>query len=254
MDVLKYEEKYETIELSQAVYNKTQQYPFCLLVTGTGSGKTFITIRTAWMINKQAGLIVFMPKSKKVENGWKKSIEAFNTAMGADIKLFQFHYEQMRDKTQGEKEIADALQQLRHEKRDIVIAYDEAHKLKLSVSGSMNLSTKFALRLKALPDIKAHIGLAAKPLPNSYLDAGSYFVMAGFYKNVSEFLKEHIMFRDKYHRPIVKDPYTKKTGSEFFRDFKRLDKQLNDICVYMDTEHLLPNRIEKTKTYQLDNQ
>lgn len=108
-----YQEKELTVRLSEALMDKCFQYRMPLITTDTGSGKTYATIRTAYLLDPKAHLMIFVPKAKLIEAGWDHSIAAFNEAMGSSLTYNQFSYSQLTSKS-GPDDIKKALQNILH--------------------------------------------------------------------------------------------------------------------------------------------
>lgn len=248
-----YEEKIETVSLSEALFKKMKYLKFCMITTGTGSGKTYVTIRTAWLHDPRTALLAIMPQSKVKEKGWVRSIEAFNQAMGSDITIEQFNYKQLTTKN-GPTNIRNTIEKWKAEGRPIILIYDEAHAIKTPVNGKHSQQSKAAQELNLHPDIQHVIGITATPSPNSYLDWAAFFVMAGFYSSKNKFLKEQIRFYDERHNPVTKDRDTKKPARYLFKDPDKLDRLINEFTIYMDTSHLLPPIHTETIKFQLENE
>ena len=106
---MRYQERPLTVDLSQALLDKTFNNRLTLLTTDTGSGKTFIALRTAYLLDPNAHLLIFMPKAKQVEGGWEKSLAAFNEVMGSTLTADSFSYSQLTTKN-GPDDIQQAIQ------------------------------------------------------------------------------------------------------------------------------------------------
>lgn len=250
MRSLIYEERATTVDLSTTIFKKFQQLDFVMLTTKTGTGKTFVGIRTAYLLSPNTHILAFMPKSKILEGGWETSVEAFNQAMNASISVTSFSYSQLNTKD-GPNHIKEAIKQ--HEDRPILLIFDEAHMLKLSSSGQVSKRAKRALDLAKVEAIDKTLGMSATPIPNSYLEAATYFILAGFYKNKTQFIKEQILHFDAYFSPLTRDPYTKEIRRDYFRDPDLLDEYINQISVHLEGDHLLPPVDDIFYTFALDD-
>lgn len=247
-----YEERDETIVLSEDLYKVAKKYPFALLTAGVGSGKTYVTIRTAHMIDKNAFILLIAPLSKINEGSWEPSVEAYNKAMGSNIDIFSINYDQLIAKD-GPGRISNALEGAYNEKRKIVLIFDEAHIIKLSSNGNVSQTAKRAMELSSLDVIDYTIGATGTPLANSYIDYGTYFVMAGFYDNKTQYLNEQVIRWDEYFAPIVKNRTTGKIDRYAFYDPDKIEDLQNKITVYVETEHLLPPAKEHWVEFDMEN-
>lgn len=247
-----YQERDDTVNLSKELYDVTTKHPFSLLTTGVGSGKTYVVIRTIYMIDPTAFILLIAPLSKIKEDSWAPSVDAFNQTMGSDLKLFGTNYDQLLSK-KGEKHISNALESALSDNRKVIIVYDEAHVIKLSSSGKISQTAKKAIQLSQLNIIHKTIGATGTPLANSYVDYGTYFIMAGFYKTKTQYLNEQILSWDDYHAPLVKNRYTGEIDRQLFRDPDKIERLQNDITVYAETDHLLPPASSHQIDFDIDD-
>lgn len=252
MGDFQYEEREETIVLSEELYNVTQKHPFALLTAGVGSGKTYVTIRTAHMIDEEAFILLIAPLSKINEGSWEPSVGAYNETMGSNIDIFSINYDQLIVKD-GPTRISNALEKAYNEKRTIVVIYDEAHIIKLSSNGKISQTAKMAIELSQTNVIDYTIGATGTPLANSYVDYGTYFIMAGFYDNKTQYLNEQVIRWDEYFAPIVKNRATGKIDRYAFYDPEKIERLQNEITVYAETAHLLPPAKEHWVNFKMAN-
>jgi len=248
----RYEERKETVALSEHLKHVTDQHPFALLTTGVGSGKTFVAIRMAYLYDPNAFLLVIAPKSKIEEHSWEPSVEAFNRTMNSDLTIYSTNYDQLQAKD-GPKNISDQLEQACDENRTVILIYDEAHVIKLSPDGTISKTAKLAIQLSQTNVIDHTIGATGTPLANSYVDYGTYFVMAGFYTSKSKYLKEQVIQWDQYFAPVVKNPVTGKIDRNLFWEPDKIDAMQNSITVYDETEGLLPPYKEHWVPFTMSN-
>lgn len=248
-----YEERSETIALSEDLYHTTQQYPFALLTAGVGSGKTYIAIRAAYLIDPNAFILMVGPLSKVKEGSWEPSVDAFNKEMDSTLSIFSINYDQLITK-KGPSIISDQLEPAYNANRTIIVIYDEAHVIKLSANGKISQTAKRALELSKLSVIDYTIGATGTPLANSYIDYGTYFVMAGFYENKTQYLNEQVLRWDDYFAPDVTNHITGKIERHLFKDPDKIETLQNKISVYAETEHLLPAYEEHDIVFAMENQ
>lgn len=247
-----YQERDETILLSEDLHNTVKQYPFALLTAGVGSGKTYICIRTAYLIDPRAFVLIIAPLSKIKEGSWEPSVEAFNQAMGSDMTIYSTNYDKLITKG-GPKKISEQLKNAVDQKRTVILVYDEAHIIKLSSDGKISQTAKRAIELSQLNVIDYTIGATGTHLANSYVDFGTYFIMAGFYNNKTQYLNEQILRWDEYFSPDVKNKFTGEIDRHAFRDPDKIERMQNAINVYAETDHLLPPFEDHWVEFKMDN-
>lgn len=247
-----YQERDETVVLSESLYTTAKTHPFALLTAGVGSGKTYITIRTAYLLDPRSYLIMIAPLSKIKEGSWEPSVDAFNREMGSDIQIYSTNYDQLLS-AKGPQKISNQLKQAAAEKRTIILVYDEAHIIKLSSNGQISQTAKRAIELSKLNVVDYTIGATGTPLANSYVDYGTYFIMAGFYENKTQYLNDQILRWDKYFAPDIKDRQTGQIDRNLFRDPEKIESMQNSITVYAETEHLLPEIRDHWVEFKMDN-
>lgn len=241
----------KTVKLSEAIIEKFKNNRLVLLTTGTGSGKTYVTIRTAGLISNDTVLLIFAPKSKILDNSWQESIDSYNQAKNTNITQQSFTYAAINTE-KGPKNIKEILTTAHAKGKKVLLVLDEAHEIKLSSAGKISSRAKKMITLAQAPEITHILGVTATPAPNSYLDYGTYFIMNGYYKNKTQFLTDQVkMFNDR-HAPIVKD----QSGTihrEYFNDPDKLDKYINDITVYMDTSEDNPDMQSYYQDFEIDD-
>ena len=93
---------------------------------------------------------------------------------------------------------------------------DEVHRIKLAGNGKISKRSTMILKLAKQPFITTVLGLSATAFSNSYLDVAPYLVMAGYYRNKTEFLRKHIKKYDKYRQPVVTDDMGRITRDAFY--------------------------------------
>ena len=246
-----YQERDETIALSEDVYRVASKYPFALLTAGVGSGKTYIAIRTAYLIDPNAFLLMIAPLSKISEGSWEPSVEAFNTEMDSNLSIFSINYDQLIAK-KGPQLISKHLEQAKKEGRTVVLIFDEAHVIKLSSDGKLSQTAKMAVELSKLNVVDYTIGATGTPLANSYIDYGTYFIMSGFYDNKTQYLNEQVLRWNEYFAPDVKNKFTGEIDRYAFKDPDKIEHLQNEITIYADTEHLLPPAKEHWVEFEMD--
>lgn len=156
-----------------------------LIAADTGTGKTIMSIYHYLKHNKGEPLLIVAPPQKIKEGGWDREIEMINEHHDIQIIYEKLSY--------------GVLAKQWEEFKGYFVIFDEAHYIKNPTSqrgkAGMKLSkhaTNFLL-------------LSATPNANGWIDAINYFIMFGFYKNKSEFLRKHAIYKDLYvgrPRPI----------------------------------------------------
>ncbi|MBT8899866.1 hypothetical protein BTI61_07320 [Lactobacillus delbrueckii subsp. bulgaricus] len=82
--------------------------------------------------------------------------------------------------------------------------------------------------------------LTKSSISNSYLELAPYLVMGGYYSSKTDFIRQQIKWFDDYHNPVITDNYG--NISRFaFRDPDLIDRQLQEISVYLNTSQYMPD-------------
>lgn len=246
-----YKERPLTVKLSESAYDKFKTRKFTMLTTETGTGKTYVAIRTAWLINPKTVLLILDPKSKILEAGWQDSLDSFNEAKNSDLQIHEFNYEKLINE-KGITAINNVLNDAKTNNRPVLLIFDELHYLKLSVSGTMSKRTRAAIKLHQSGLVTKTIGITATPMPNSYLDGGTYFILGGYYPNKSAFLQDQIVMFNDYHAPVVKDA-NNNVSRKFFKDPDKLDLWLKDMTINSTNQSSLPPIKKVRLDFDLDN-
>lgn len=223
---MRYRDEPLTINTSDRVLTKLQQKDFALVYGGTSTGKTFIAIRTAALLDQRALLLIVAPKAKALDHSWFTSTDAYNQSKQTDLKVLQYTYGQLyRPKYQ--RALSDAL---KANDRPVIFILDEIHEIKKSTGKS----AKAAIGIAKSNLVVKTIGLTATPWPNSYVDAASYLIMNGTYKNQTDFYNQQVLAYDQYHNPIVKRKG--KLDRHCFADPDYLDAQINSFTVRVENK------------------
>lgn len=237
---------------AELVVDKLKNNQLAMLSVETGGGKTYITIHAIGKVLPDAHIIIIGPKAKTIDGDWEKSIDSYNEAMNTNLTMELFNYEKFDNDKTKPKETGTRKTKAKRAKKSTffnnlvarvraggpkyVLIMDEAHKIK----NSTGLRAKRTMALAEEPNILAKILLTATPITNSYMDAITYLIMAGFYKNKSEFTAEHVKYWSDFHQPIVKD-YDNNIRRDFFNNPEKIDKELDTFVVNFDVSNLKPD-------------
>lgn len=211
-----------TSDIAKRLYNRfvENNYRYQTLTLFTGFGKTAISIATAGLFAHQAkqdiNVFIIATKRKIQDNSWVHTVEQYNeiaeyklnimdiaTHQGILVakkndKLPKKEIKAMRPGRQKELRFLKQWKKEMEEKPTIIIA-DEVQLMK-------NPTAKTSKALMELMKNNITIGLSATPMPNGMLDDGvAYLVYNNYYKNQSDFRKQHIPPRmyDRYYKPDV---------------------------------------------------
>lgn len=237
-----YKEYSETVSQSEKCYEILTKYKCALLGSDPGAGKTFTSIRSIYLFDKNAIILLFAaPVSKLESKDWENSVTAFNKAMNSNIEIYGFSYPTLYSKNPKKiKEINDVLLKAKSENRKLYIIADEAQKLKINSSATYSKTNSRFLELSKSELVHKILFLTGTSIANSYIDVAFMLIVAGFYRNITDFRKQQIKFFDDKHQPIIKDPYTKKIDKSYFKDPDLIEYQIKEILVYTDTSHIMP--------------
>ena len=207
-----------------------------ILTVKTGGGKTYGAIHTFGSIMPNATLLVFTTAKIVKSKQWERSVKDYNQVMQTNLKIICTNY----DKLASQKSINDIYQRLRLiHFQQVVLILDEVHRIKLAGNGKISKRSTMILKLAKQPFITTVLGLSATAFSNSYLDVAPYLVMAGYYRNKTEFLRKHIKKYDKYRQPVVTDDMGRITRDAFYFP-EIIDAEIKSISVYVDTSQYKP--------------
>lgn len=165
-----------------------------LIAAETGTGKTIMSIYHYLRFSEGEPLLIVVPPQKKKEGGWDRDIELVCETHNIEINYEQLSYGMLAKKWQDYK--------------GWFVVYDECHQVKNPTSQRgkaayklSQASTNFLL-------------LSATPSANGWIDTINYMIMFGYYKNKTQFLKQHAIYKDMFvgrPRPVkVVDDFTDK--------------------------------------------
>ena len=230
--------------MAQAIDRVLHFYKVCLLKVGTGGGKTYMTIHAVGRISLNANILVVTTSSQKKSKNFDKSIDSYNRYYNGHLQYFVTNYDQLTSKNHK----YDAYKWVQSKPKDsVVMILDEAHKAKNPTSKT----TQMLMRISRLPATSRVIFATATPYTNSLLDTMTYLIMAGFYKNKTQFIAQHVKFKDEHHQPIVRDR-SGKVDNNLLNNPEIILRRLAEISVDINTEHLLPKRLNYEKSFSFN--
>ncbi len=211
--------------------NFHQQLPL-----GTGSGKTYMAIHACALFNPDAHLIVFAPKAKIEDDSWQQSIDSYNQVMQTHLTYTTVTY--------SKQKLQPIYEELKAHECNLLVL-DEIHQIK---SGS----SKKSKRAQRLIDfsrnsrIAKSIGLSATAEPNNPFDACTYFIINGYYRNITEFRDTHVVRKNDYHMPIYEN-------ENDLKNWDLYEQHTKAINIYIDTSHVIPKIETRFAQIQLDD-
>lgn len=159
----------------QKVLNKAK--PSFLYELGTSSGKTLISIYHYLKHSNGEPLLIVMPPAKLKTGEWEEEIKTVEQS--EDIKI---NYEQLS---------IGVLARRWKEFKGYFIIIDEAHMIK-------NPTSKRGKAAMYLSKHATNFVLLTATAAATWEDTMNYFIMWGFYRNKTHFLKEHAIYGDLY--------------------------------------------------------
>ena len=233
----KFELRPTTVKIQQMLAESYKRNPHIALLTlKTGGGKTYSAIHTAACFNPNTLLIVFTTSKVMLSHQWEDSVKDYNQATGSNLLIICYNYEKLT---------SEKFRNLLFKKivachgMEKMLILDEIHKIKLSSSGKLSQRSKWIQKLAKANDVSRVLGLSATAFSNSYLDVTPYLVMGRYYTSKTDFMRQHVRYFDNYHNPIVS--FNGHISRNAFKDPDRIDKEIADITVYMDTSQYMPD-------------
>ena len=144
----------------------------------TGTGKTIMSIHHYLKHNNNGKLLIVAPPAKVKEKGWNKDIKFIEKEYNIEIPFTIISY--------------GVLAKRWHEFKDYYVIFDEAHYVKNPTSKR----GKSALLLTRKSD--GFCLLTATPISNGWQDSINYFLMFGYYKNKTDFMRQHAIIEKQY--------------------------------------------------------
>ena len=242
---IKYQHRQTTDLGAKMILKKLQHHPICVVNVDTGGGKTFMAIRAVGVYRPHAHLIVFTTRKQVDAHNWQDSINAYNQAVNKSEITYQvINYEALNFK-KGKEEFLKELK--KHQNQPIYIIADEGHRIKNPTSKNF----KHLQRLTKLPNFAKTIVLTATPISESLLDTQSYLILAGYYRNKTQFFKAHVIRYDKYFQPIIKD-WNGKIHNEWLANYQQIIKEFESIQIHINTDQLKPKQVYQQLTFEFD--
>lgn len=148
--------------------------PSWLFALDTGTGKTILSIHHYLKYMEGEPVLIVAPAQKVKEGGWEREIQRVSDYYGIEIEYDIISYGVLAKKWNLYK--------------GWFVIFDECHYVKNPTSqrgkAALNLtrvSTNFSL-------------LSATPSSNGWGDTINYFLMFGFYRNKTQFMREHAIY------------------------------------------------------------
>lgn len=260
-----------TQDIARKLYNRIVEnnYRYQTLTLFTGFGKTAISVATAGLFAQQEkrniNVFIIATKRKIEDKSWERTVEQYNQMAEYKLNIMEIATHQgvlvaKKNDALPQKEIKamrpgrqKELRFLKEWKKEIketptIILVDEVQLMK-------NPTAKTAKALMKLMENSITIGLSATPMPNGMLDDGiAYLIYNNYYKNQSDFRKQHIPPRmyDRYYKPDVYTVDYEIDPNRFFEleEFKERIKETTFVPdVEVDFE--MPNQRLHTLAYDL---
>lgn len=240
----------DTTEYGANEIMKVLSYSKVALVNvGTGGGKTFMAIRAAAKNIPNVNLLVLTTKKQVDAHHWEDSIDSYNQVMNTKITYDVTNYEHVRMPKHW-KPVAEKITKITD--RPTILILDECQRMKGYTSSS---TAKSIIAFSRLDNVIRTIGLSATLASNSILDACNYLILAGLYKNKTQFLNRHVKVFDDHFQPVVKD-WKGNISSKMINEYDYLVSAIDHITVTIDTEDKVPPRHgwQRVFTYDKDTQ
>lgn len=190
----------ETYAVSQELSERLCGEPnMQILVAGTGSGKTALALDAVGKLiesGQDLRPIIVAPRAVVEGKGWQETICSYNAAHKTQIEPYAITtYDKLANAVSDAKILKNMLSEL--DGRGFLVL-DECHRLK-------NPTSKRSKQLQKLTSMR-RLGLTATPLTNDIvLDTASYLIMAGYYRNKTDFMRQEDLtdLLDQYYRIAV---------------------------------------------------
>lgn len=202
----------------QKVLNEAK--PSFLYVLGTSSGKTIISLMHYLKHSKGEPLLIVQPPAKLKTGEWADEIKFVEEKENVTIK-----YDQISD---------GVLAKRWKEFKDYFVIIDEAHRVKTPTS-------KRGKAAMYLTKHSTNFVLLTATAAATWEDTMNYFIMWGFYKNKTQFMREHAIYSDMFlGNRVIKKPtdWTKK---------EELKEKFNSFSVQKPTEYFVDLPDTRTK-------
>lgn len=190
----------------------SMMHPGCILVGGVGSGKTRTALKYYLDNFKDLKLYIITTAAKRNTNDWEKESEVFDIPFSFIEKVDSWNNIKKYTNISG-----------------AFFIFDEQH------ASGMGVWAKSFIQIGKK---NKWITLSATPA-DSYMDLWAHLVANGYYKNKSEFIREHVVYNSHVKNFPMIDHYTNTSRLEYYRrkmyinmDLKRNTKRIynNIIC------------------------
>lgn len=239
-----------TVKIAEKLVNSYRRNPrIALLTVKTGGGKTYGAIHTFGQMFNKCTLLVFTTDKVVKSRQWQSSVKDYNEIMQTKIKIICSNYEKLLSQRFLNR-MAQQLNMVGDE--PIILVLDEIHRIKMASNFKFSKRAKVLLKLANKPYITTILGLSGTAFSNSYIDVVTYLIMAGYYRNKTDFQRQQIKYMNDYYQPVVKD----KQGNilrSFFKDPDRIDREIKSITAYVDTHEYVPDLVDSHMTFKLSN-
>lgn len=242
MSNIQYQDRETTDKGAKKLLKTLISKKIVLVHVDTGGGKTFMSIRAIGVYDKNAHIIVLTTASQVKSQDWEKSIESYNHVKHTNLTYTVTSYQGLTG-TKKQKEFLKSLKQ--YKQKNMYIIVDEAHRIK----NPRTKNWKNVKKINSLPMVKGLILLTATPVTESPLEPAGYLILAGYYKNITDFNKQHVLAYDKYFQPIVKN-YKGEIDLTKINNLDLLVKRFKSIRVNVKTDHLKPKTVFKELTFK----
>src|SRR5690606_18093881 len=152
--------------------------PSYLYALDTGTGKTILAIHHYLKHNHGEPLLIVQPPAKLQEGGWQREIQRVAEYYRITIYYNELSYGKLAKEWNFYK--------------GYFVVFDECHYIK----NSQSQRGKAALNLARTSS--NFVLLSATPSSNGWIDTINYFLMFGFYKNKTQFMKRHAIYETKF--------------------------------------------------------
>src|SRR5690606_4008886 len=152
-----------------------------IIASGTGTGKTIMAIHHYLRHTNGEPLLIIAPPQKIIEGGWQRELETVANYYNVEISYDIVSYGVLSKKWQLYK--------------NWFVVFDECHYVKNPTS------QRGKAAIKLTKQSTNFLLLSATPASNGWEDTIAYMIMFGFYKNKTQFLREHAIYEKKYFGP-----------------------------------------------------
>ena len=194
--------------------------PNWMYALGTSSGKSLIALAHWKQYANGEPILIVQPPSKLKSGEWAEEVERFADYHNIDIEYEQLSIGMLAKKYQ--------------EYHGYFLILDEAHLCK-------NPTSKRGKAAIALSRQSTHFVLLTATPGATYEDFMAYMIMFGYYKNKTQYLREHAVYGDlhlgKRTVKVIQD----------WRNTQTLDKRFDSFAIKLPTEYFvdLPKSSEK---------